>query len=83
MTIAELSETFAEPSDRPDEHVPPQDLGAERSVLGSMLLDRHALEDCLEELDGPDFYRPAHEAIWDAACPPDRFVTPWPEVQQP
>jgi len=46
--------------------VPPQDLGAEQSVLGSMLLDKDAIADCLEAVKGHDFYRPAHELIFDA-----------------
>ncbi|GGL39250.1 replicative DNA helicase [Phycicoccus endophyticus] len=66
MSIAELSEAYAEPSARPDERVPPQDLHAEQSVLGSMLLDKDAIADCLEEVKAHDFYRPAHEAIFDA-----------------
>ncbi len=66
MTIAELSEAFSGPSERPDERVPPQDLHAEQSVLGSMLLDKDAIADCLEEVKAHDFYRPAHEAIFDA-----------------
>ncbi|NHI19449.1 replicative DNA helicase [Phycicoccus endophyticus] len=66
VSIAELSEAYAEPSARPDERVPPQDLHAEQSVLGSMLLDKDAIADCLEEVKAHDFYRPAHEAIFDA-----------------
>ncbi|HMM96390.1 MAG: replicative DNA helicase [Micrococcales bacterium] len=66
MTIAELSEAFSGPSERPDDRVPPQDLHAEQSVLGSMLLDKDAIADCLEEVKAHDFYRPAHEAIFDA-----------------
>ncbi|MBM6399300.1 replicative DNA helicase [Phycicoccus sonneratiae] len=66
MSIAELSEAFSGPSERPDERVPPQDLHAEQSVLGSMLLDKDAIADCLEEVKAHDFYRPAHEAIFDA-----------------
>jgi replicative DNA helicase len=66
VSIAELSEAFSGPSERPDERVPPQDLHAEQSVLGSMLLDKDAIADCLEEVKAHDFYRPAHEAIFDA-----------------
>lgn len=69
----------AEPYDEPppdDEHVPPQDIAAERSVLGSILIDREALDDCLELVDGPDFYRPHHERIWDAALAVHRAGEP-------
>ncbi|QWC86861.1 replicative DNA helicase [Nocardioidaceae bacterium] len=45
---------------------PPQDLDAERSVLGAMMLSKDAIADCIETLRGADFYRPAHEAIFDA-----------------
>ena len=45
---------------------PPQDLDAERSVLGSMLMSKDAISDTVEILKGRDFYRPAHETIFDA-----------------
>ena len=45
---------------------PPQDLVAEQSVLGGMMLSKDAIADCVEVLRGIDFYRPAHEAIYDA-----------------
>jgi len=50
----------------PDDRLPPQDLHAEQSVLGGMLLSKDAIADCVEVLKGGDFYRPAHEAIYDA-----------------
>src|SRR5688500_1543236 len=44
--------------------VPPHNLEAEESVLGSMLLSKHAVGDVLEILTGPgDFYREAHVRI--------------------
>jgi replicative DNA helicase len=47
--------------------VPPHNLEAEESVLGSMLLSRNALSDVLEIIKGPDdFYREAHAAIYGA-----------------
>ncbi|MDN5791215.1 MAG: replicative DNA helicase, partial [Micrococcales bacterium] len=49
-----------------DDRLPPQDVGAEQSVLGGMLLSKDAIADCVEQLKGPDFYRPAHELIYDA-----------------
>ena len=45
---------------------PPQDNAAEQSVLGSMLLSKDAIADVIEVLRGADFYRPAHEIIFDA-----------------
>jgi len=48
------------------ERTPPQDLIAEQSVLGAMLLSKDAIADCVEILKERDFYRPAHELIYDA-----------------
>ncbi|MDX6347680.1 MAG: replicative helicase [Streptomyces sp.] len=48
------------------ERVPPQDLDAEQSVLGGMLLSKDAIADVVEVLKGADFYRPAHETIYAA-----------------
>lgn len=44
--------------------LPPQDIDAEQSVLGGMLLSERAITDVIELLEGPDFYRPAHETIF-------------------
>lgn len=68
MSIAELSTSAfgSAPESRPDERVPPQDVHAEQSVLGGMLLSKDAIADCVETLRGGDFYRPAHELIYDA-----------------
>jgi replicative DNA helicase len=46
--------------------MPPQDPAAEQSVLGSMLISKDAIADVNEEITGADFYRPAHETIYDA-----------------
>jgi replicative DNA helicase len=46
--------------------MPPQDYDAEQSVLGSMLLSKDAIADVIETIRGTDFYRPAHETIFDA-----------------
>ena len=48
------------------ERTPPQDLIAEQSVLGGMLLSKDAISDVVEILKERDFYRPAHELIFDA-----------------
>ena len=67
MSLSELEENFAgysagDPTDR----MPPQDVHAEQSVLGGMLLSKDAIADCVETLRSVDFYRPAHELIYDA-----------------
>ncbi|MFF7447625.1 MULTISPECIES: replicative DNA helicase [unclassified Streptomyces] len=48
------------------ERVPPQDLDAEQSVLGGMLLSKDAIADVVEVIKGHDFYKPAHETIFQA-----------------
>jgi replicative DNA helicase len=45
---------------------PPQDMAAEQSVLGGMLLSKDAIADVLERLRSGDFYRPAHQSVYDA-----------------
>jgi replicative DNA helicase len=40
-------------------------MSAEQSVLGAMLLSKDAIADVVEQLRGSDFYRPAHETIYD------------------
>ncbi|WP_127784486.1 replicative DNA helicase [Rhodococcus sp. X156] len=44
---------------------PPQDMAAEQSVLGGMLLSKDAIADVLEVLTPEDFYRPAHQSVYD------------------
>jgi len=46
--------------------VPPNDIDAERSVLGSMLLSKDAIGEVTEQIRGVDFYQPAHETIFEA-----------------
>ncbi|MER8099520.1 replicative DNA helicase [Kitasatospora sp. NPDC094016] len=48
------------------ERVPPQDLAAEQSVLGGMLLSKDAIADVVEVLKPADYYRPAHEMVHGA-----------------
>jgi len=49
-----------------DGRTPPQDHAAEQSVLGAMLLSKDAIADVVEVIRGADFYRPAHELLYDA-----------------
>lgn len=53
-------------SEGPEDRVPPQDVHAEQSVLGSMMLSKDAIADSIEVLRGTDFYRPAHELVFEA-----------------
>jgi replicative DNA helicase len=46
--------------------VPPQNLEAEQSVLGSILLKENAFGNVIEILKADDFYSPAHKCIFKA-----------------
>ncbi len=48
------------------DRTPPQDDAAEQSVLGAMLLSKDAIADVVEAVRSTDFYKPAHETIFDA-----------------
>ena len=48
------------------ERTPPQDLGAEQGVLGGMLLSKDAIADVIDVVKGRDFYKPAHELIFES-----------------
>lgn len=63
---AERGEDYGSPEGRAFDRTPPQDVAAEQSVLGGMLISKDAIADVVEELKGNDFYRPAHELIYDA-----------------
>ncbi|PTR25814.1 primary replicative DNA helicase [Rhodococcus sp. OK519] len=57
------------PPEEPSEEFgrqPPHDMVAEQSVLGGMLLSKDAIADVLEVLRPGDFYRPAHQSVYDA-----------------
>jgi replicative DNA helicase len=60
VSVAEL------PPHEPEfERAPPHDLAAEQCVLGGMLLSQDAIAEVIETLRAPDFYRPAHQIIYD------------------
>jgi replicative DNA helicase len=48
------------------ERVPPQNLEAERSVLGSMLLEKEALSTVIDILTEEDFYNDGHKKVFSA-----------------
>ncbi len=66
MSIEELEADYAGSSGAGFDRTPPQDIAAEMSVLGGMLLSKDAIADVVEQIRGNDFYRPAHEAVYDA-----------------
>jgi replicative DNA helicase len=49
-----------------DHRVPPHDIDAETIALGSMMLSEHAAERVSRIVTAGDFYRPAHQIIYDA-----------------
>ena len=62
MSVAEIPRNYHEDGTI----VPPQDLVAEQSVLGAMLLSKDAIADVVETLREVDFYKPAHSTIYGA-----------------
>ncbi len=58
MAVAKTDHAF--------ERIPPQALEAEKSVLGSMLLEQDAISRVLEILDESRFYKDAHRRIFRA-----------------
>ena len=67
MSLASLPPYEDDPREfgAPD-RTPPQDVQAEQSVLGAMLLSKDAIGDVAEVCRGRDFYLPKHEQIYDA-----------------
>lgn len=45
--------------------LPPQNLEAEQSVLGGLLIDKNAIVNVADTLSSADFYKPAHERIYE------------------
>jgi replicative DNA helicase len=62
VTLAEDRRVAGSDYDR----TPPQAIEAEQSVLGAMMLSKDAIADVVEVLRPGDFYRPAHQLIYDA-----------------
>ncbi|WP_084106243.1 replicative DNA helicase [Demequina sp. NBRC 110056] len=71
MSVEELEASYGPDSYGPEsstyDRLPPQNLEAEQSVLGSMLLSKDAMADVIESVRADDFYKPAHETIFDIA----------------
>jgi len=51
-----------------DSRLPPQNLEAEQSVLGGILIDNQAFHKVVDILSAEDFYRPANAKIYSAMC---------------
>ena len=74
------------------DRVPPQNLEAERSVLGAMLIRKEAITEVQEILRADDFYRESHKIVFASsvvaeshtAAPRKRLGTaPQPRKWQP
>ncbi len=63
MSVAEL---HAPVEPRGTDRTPPNDIAAEQSVIGAMLLSKDAIADVVEVVREGDFYRPAHQTIFSA-----------------
>ena len=61
MSVAEL---HAPVEPRGTDRTPPNDIAAEQSVIGAMLLSKDAIADVVEVVREVDFYRPAHQTIY-------------------
>ncbi|MBM4128926.1 MAG: replicative DNA helicase [Nitrospira sp.] len=48
------------------ERIPPQNIEAEQSILGAILIDNEALTKALEVIDPEDFYKQSHRKIFNA-----------------
>ena len=57
-----------DPATEPSDHSMPVDLDAEQAVFGAAMLSAAAPAEMRTLIDGTDFYRPAHETIWQAVC---------------
>jgi len=62
VSVADIAPVTAGPE---YERQPPQDILAEQCVLGGMMLSKDAIADVVEALRPGDFYRPAHQTIYD------------------
>ena len=60
VSVAEMSSRESE-----FERTPPHDLAAEQCVLGSMLISQTAIAEVIELLQTRDFYRPAHQTVYE------------------
>jgi replicative DNA helicase len=65
VSITDDARPSAPPAGGGFEKSPPQDIAAEQSVLGGMLLSKDAIADVVEILKAHDFYRPVHATVFD------------------
>ncbi len=61
-----------------EEKLPPQNLEAEESVLGSILIDNDAIVKVADLISSEDFYLPQHRQIYEAMID---LYTPHPQIK--
>jgi replicative DNA helicase len=66
MTLVDDARGPAGPGGSDFDRTPPQAIEAEQSVLGAMMLSKDAIADVVEVIRPGDFYRPAHQQVYDA-----------------
>jgi len=59
LSVSELPLPPVDPT-----RTPPQDVAAEQSVIGAMLLSKDAIADVVEQVREHDFYRPNHQTLF-------------------
>lgn len=65
MSVPDLHAVDPAEGEAASARVPPQAVEAEQSVLGAMLMSKQAIDVAVDMLQGRDFYRPAHELVFD------------------
>lgn len=53
------------PRMNPNDRLPPQNIEAEQSLLGCLLIDPEAMVRVADRINAEDFYRPAHQKIFE------------------
>jgi len=66
MTLVDDTRGSTGPGVPAFDRMPPQAIEAEQSVLGAMMLSKDAIADVVEVIRPGDFYRPAHQQVYDA-----------------
>src|SRR6185437_11839695 len=49
-----------------ENRIPPQNIDAEKSILGGLMLEQEAWDEVSEQLLEDDFYKPSHRKIFNA-----------------
>ena len=52
----------------PTQKLPPQNIEAEKSLLGCLIIDKNAITKVVDYLEPRDFYKKQHQQIYEAIC---------------